>query len=284
MDNIKARTKNLVHQFKLTSTGHVHGKNSFHLDYESGVCRQDDLSKLIRDTVIFFALTPQELATLSAETSAKLHKRAWGRISDRHAHMKGDYGELLLFLILEVYYPAKKFVTKARLRSSKGDEIKGYDCAHFSIDKDDEICLWLGEAKFHQSFSTAIAKATDSINKHLTIKSIKDELSILEGNIEIQGENARKLEDFLNSGLSIDNIKFKIPVLLTYDSASVRSNTALCKKFTDELTNELNTHYSNIEGRAFTNPSNMELHFILLPLEEVKKIKDALKIIEEAHK
>lgn len=284
MDSIKVRAKNLVHHFKLSVKSHVHGKNSYHLDYESGRCRQDDLSKLIRDTVIFFALTPQELATLNAETSGKLHKRAWGRISDRHAYMKGDYGELLLFLILEVYYPAKKFVTKARLRSSKGDEIKGYDCAHFSIDDNGEICLWLGEAKFHQSFSTAISKATDSINKHLTIKSIKDELSILEGNIDIQGEDALKLEEFLNSGLSIDNLKFKIPVLLTYDSNSVKSNTTLCKKFTDDLTQELNTHYTNIEGRSYSNPSNMELHFILLPLEEVKQIKDTLKIIEEAHK
>ncbi|USD25100.1 DUF1837 domain-containing protein [Flagellimonas marinaquae] len=284
MRSIKERTQNLIHHFKLSTSGQIHGKDSYHLDYEGGVCRQDELSKLIRDTVIFFALSSKELESLDSDSLAKLQKRAWGRISDRKSSMKGDYGELLLFLILEVYYPAKKFVTKARLRSSKGDEIKGYDCAHFSIEDDGEICLWLGEAKFHQSFSSAITKATESINKHLTIKSIKDELSILEGNIDIQGEEAEKLEDFLNSGKSIDKIKFKIPILLTYDSSVVQSNSSICEKFSDELTEELNSHYLNIEGKKFTNPENFELHFILLPLKQVKEIKDFLEIIEKTHK
>ncbi len=284
MKSIKERTRNLVHHFKLSTSGHIHGKDSYHLDYEGGICRQDDLSKLIRDTVIFFALTPQELKTLDSESMAKLQKRAWGRISNRKSSMKGDYGELLLFLILEVYYPAKKFVTKARLRSSMGDEIKGYDCAHFSIEEDGEICLWLGEAKFHQSFSSAITSATESINKHLTIQSIKDELSILEGNIDVQGEDADNLESFLNSGKSIDKIKFKIPILLTYDSSVVQSNTSICQKFTDELKEELNLHYKSIEGKKFRNPQNFELHFILLPLKQVREIKDFLEIIEMAHK
>lgn len=284
MNSIKIRAQNLIHHITISTDGQMHEKKSYHLDYESGICRQKDLVNLIRDTVIFFALTPKELSTLNAETSAKLIARAWGRISDRPHYMKGDYGELLLFLILEVFYPARKFVTKVRLRTSKGDEIKGYDCAHFSIEDDGEICLWLGEAKFHQSFSSALTKAKESINDHITIKSIKDELSILEGNIDIQGEEAVKLEEFLNSGLSIDNMKFKVPVLLTYDSNSVKSNNSICDEFRKQLTAELNDKYSTIEGKGFVISENIELHFILLPLEEVKKIKEALSLIEEAHK
>lgn len=280
---IKDKTRNLIHHFTLTSSG-VHSKEAYHLNYENGLYRQLDLCNLIRDTVIYFALTPAELQTLDSDSFIRLQNRAWGRISNRPKEKKGDYGELLLFLILETFYPARKFVTKAKLRSSLGDEIKGYDCAHFSIEDNNQICLWLGEAKFHQSFSTAISKAITSINDHLNIKSLKDELSILEGNIDIQGDDALKLEGFLNSGLSLDDMKFKVPVLLTYDSKCIPKHTSICDAFNADLETELTDKYITIEGKTVTIPKNVELHFILLPLETIKEIKEILEQIELAHK
>lgn len=280
---IKARAKNLIHHFTLTDSG-SYSKSSYHLDYENKSYRQEDLTKLIRDTVIYFALTPAELSSMDSETIIKLQNRAWKRISNRPKEKKGDYGELLLFLILETFYPARKFVTKIKLRSSLGEEIKGYDCAHFSIEDEDQICLWLGEAKFHQNFSGAISKAVESINEHLDIKSLKDELSILEGNIDIEGDDGDKLEDYLNSGISLDSMKFKVPVLLTYDSACIPKHTSVCDEFKEELEVELVKRYTTIEGQTITIPENVELHFIVLPLETVKTIKESLEQIELTHK
>lgn len=280
---IRERARNLMHHFILTGEG-KYSKASYHLDYEDKVYRQTDLAKLIRDTVIYFALTPAELSSMDSETMIKLQNRAWKRISNRPKEKKGDYGELLLFLILESFYPARKFVTKIKLRSSLGEEIKGYDCAHFSVEEGGQICLWLGEAKFHQSFGGAIAKAVESVNDHLNIKSLKDELSILEGNIDIEGAEGEKLEDYLNSGISIEAMKFKVPVLLTYDSACIPKHTSICDEFKQELEIELGKRYKTIEGHTITIPDNVELHFIVLPLETVKTIKESLEQIELAHK
>jgi hypothetical protein len=283
MKLIKNRTKNLIHHFTISNSG-KYAKDTYHLDYENEIYRQEALSKLIRDTVIYFALTPAELATLDSETLAKLQSRAWNRISNRPKEKKGDYGELLLFLILETFYPARKFVTKIKLRSSLGDEIKGYDCAHFSIEENGEICLWLGEAKFHQNFSGAIAKAVKSVNDHLNIKSLKNELSILEGNIDIGGEEGEKLEDYLNSGISLDAMKFKVPVLLTYDSACIPKHTSICDQFKEELGIELDKRYVTIENQTIKIPANVELHFIVLPFETVESMKESLEKIEKAYK
>lgn len=214
-----------------------------------------------------------------------MQKRAWKRISDRPKEKKGDYGELLLFLILEVFYPARKLVTKVRLRSSMGDEIKGFDCAHFSIDGSDKICLWLGEAKFHQSFSTAINKAVGSINEHLSGKTLKDEISILEGNnTEIDEETREKMENYLNSGISLDKMNFKIPTLLTYDSRVVKSHKEVCDKFVKDLEQELKSKYHTIDKSKISLKPNVELHFILFPLETIATIKEELENIEKAHK
>jgi hypothetical protein len=284
MKEIITRAQHLFNSIILSTSYTKYRKDTYHLTYESGFYRQNDLVKIIRDTVLHFALTPQELAQVNAETLAKLQTRAWKRISDRPKEKKGDYGELLLFLILEVFYPARKVITKVRLRSSLKDEIKGYDCAHFSID-DGDICLWLGEAKFHQEFGTAIFKAISSINEHLSDQVIKDELTILESNnTEIAEEDRQMLEDYLNSGISLDQMKFKIPVLITYDSSVVGSHKEICTAFTNELSTELENKYKIIDGKDINVKANIEVHFILVPLKAIKEIKEQLEKIEAAFK
>jgi len=285
MNGIKKRATNLIFNINVKATDFKYNQNSFHLDFENKTYRQSELIKLIRDTVLFFALTREELDKINSETLHKLQGRAWKRISERPREKKGDYGELLLFLLLEVFYPTRKLVTKVRLRSSLGDEIKGFDCAHFSIDKNNEICLWLGEAKFHKDFSTAIFQAVKSINEHISDKSIKDELSILEGNnCEIDEDTRGIIEDYLNSGISLDKMKFKFPILLTYDSPVVNSHESVCAKFIDDLKKELENKYLSIDKKTLIIKPNIELHFIIFPLKAVADIKKELEIIEKAYK
>ena len=285
MESIKRRAKNLIYNIVVKNSNIKNDKNSFHLDYESETYRQSELIKLIRDTVIYFALTKDELSKINSESFSQFQTRAWKRISDRPKEKKGDYGELLLFLILEVFYPARKLITKVRLRSSFGDEIKGYDCAHFSIDEKADICLWLGEAKFHQDFSSAIFKAVESLNEHITDKAIKDELSILEGNnCEIEEETRAKIEEYLNSGISLDKMKFKIPILLTYDCEIVKNHSNICDAFIQEIKEDLEKKYSIIDKKKISLKPNIELHFIIFPLESVKEIKEELEKIEKAFK
>ncbi|MFN3792877.1 DUF1837 domain-containing protein [Massilia sp.] len=180
---IKARAQNQI--FKVNAElGCPSGKDaSYSLDFEEREYRQKDLVGLIRDMVPYFALTEEEIACL--------HKSDWNkvsftRISDAQPTKKGDYGELLLYIILCIFYKSPKFVTKARLRSSTREQIKGFDCAHFSIEDNGGVKLWLGEAKFHATVSGAISSALKSINTNFTdISKVKAELKLLGGEIEV---------------------------------------------------------------------------------------------------
>jgi len=279
-DSLKAYTKNLIFMSENFSIG-KYSKNTFHLDYTSKVYRQKDLVGLIRDSVPYFALTEQEFKDLE---SIEINRTAWARISQARKDKKGDYGELLLYLIMTVYYDAPKFVTKVRLRSSVGMQINGFDCAHFTIE-DEEPILWLGESKFHQSFSTALTDSFKSLNEHCKILYTSNEISILKPNIEI---NKELEDDFVKlksvfAGKSIDKIKFRIPVLLTYDSDTVKKNEDINDKFKNDLENELLNHHSNIEGKNIHNElKNVEFIFFIFPLDTVSTIKSDLEIIETA--
>lgn len=280
IDSLKDYTKNLIFMYENFSMD-KYLKRTFHLDYTSKIYRQKDLVGLIRDSVPYFALTEEEINDLE---EIEKSRTAWSRISKARKDKKGDYGELLLFLIMIVYYEAPKFVTKVRLRSSTGMQINGYDCAHFTIEGNEPI-LWLGESKFHQSFSSALTDSIDSLNDHCKILYTADEISILKPNIEV---NKDLEDDFLKlksvfSGKSIDKIKFRIPVLLTYDSNVIKSNEDINDKFKKDLDNELIKKYKSIEEREIiTDLKNVEFVFFIFPLDTVSSIKTDLEMIETA--
>ena len=284
MKAIKGQAKNLIFSLEAVAASSP-GKHTFHLDYESGSYRQDALVRLMRDTVPYFALTPGELSRIDEEEFTKLITRAWNRISRRRKEMKGDYGELLLFLLLEVFFPAKKLITKVRLRSSLTEEVKGYDCTHFAIDADDKITFWLGEAKFHQSFSTAIDQAVKSIREHSALNKVKDELVIIEGNnTEIDEESRAKIEDYLNSRVSLDEVNIRIPVLLTYNCAAVARHDLISEEFYNDLRSDVLKRYASIDNQDLELPSNISVVFIVFPLEIVEDLKAKLERVEEAHR
>lgn len=285
--NLKAlrrRIKNLIFEFKLNDTTISTKKHPFTLDYENGSYRQRELVKIIKDTVIHFALTSDEIKKYKeSDDFGEMERKGWDRISKAHKYSKGDYGELLLFLMLTVFFPTKKFVTKVRLRSSKKDQIKGFDCAHFTVEQE-QIYLWLGEAKFHNSFSNAIAGAIESIKEHLEFDYLNDEISILSSNIEVNEEfpHYDALNDLLNGGESLDKIKIKIPVLLTYDSAILKNYDSIeDADFILNMEKDFIKKFQNIDGRKLQLKPNIEVLFLVIPFQSVKEIKDHLEQLEE---
>jgi hypothetical protein len=260
----------------------------FHLDYESEVYRQEELARLLRDSVEYFALTHEEFESFREDGDMVTARRlAWSRISTARKNVKGDYGELLLFLLLSFKMQDRipRFVTKVRLRSSLGEQIKGFDCAHVTF-QNNQLCLWLGEAKFHEKISTAISSAFESLSKHWDSKYLSKELKILGANCEAnQGIDevlGKELVLALTKGRSLDRLQFKVPILLTYDSDCVQQNKSVGDDFKKELAIELEAHFKSIEGKVSGVPSNFSLLFFLMPFKVVSEIKSALETMESA--
>jgi hypothetical protein len=263
--------------------------NCFHLNYESEQYRQDALVGLIQDAIPSFALTHDEYTKYLQERAiSDLNRNSINRVSTAHKNAKGDYGELLLFLILEAFESAPKFVTKVKLRSTKKDQIKGYDCAHFTIDKDDNVTLWLGEAKFHSSIYGAVDDAIESLSDHMQDGYIRNELDILHDNIEINNLIEQRyydiLEPYLGRSKSLDEVRINVPVLLTYDSKAIKgAKSHLDEGFIESLGKEIATYSkSQLRGKVWPEHASVSISFYLFPLESVAYIKQKLSEVESA--
>lgn len=290
-ESLKSRINNQIFKLEATLEKIQEQDSCFTLDYENGRYREDELVGIIRDAATFFALTESELSTFDTSEHTR---RSFTRISDANQDKKGDYGELLLYIILEIFYKVPKFVTKARLRSTTREQIKGFDCAHFSIDDDNKVILWLGEAKFYSDFSRAISAVATSLKDHLNdLDYIKRELKILGGEIEINKtlnpEKFDLLKNYVDGGRSMDTISINVPVLITYDSVSI---IEYCNKsinindpdFQKALVSELNSKFESIYSKTWPKNQSIKIIFFIMPFKSVSEIKAKINSVEEAMK
>lgn len=289
--SLKTRLCNQIFKVEVGIQSAGENDASFTLDYEDGRYRQNELVGLIRDTVPFFALTEDEIATID---KSEWNRNSFTRISDANRNSKGDYGELLLFLILSVFYDIPKFVTKARLRSTTREQIKGFDCAHFSI-SDSKVTLWLGEAKFHQSISSAVTSALKSLEEHLNdSERIKSELRLLGGEIEINKQLESKkhelLKSYVNGGKSLDKVEIAVPVLCTYDSKCIKEfsgrmdSNIECDEFKGKISLELEENFTKIYSKEWPKRKNIRIVFFIMPLVSVSELKRSIELVESAMK
>lgn len=286
METLTKRIEKLIYKFSLTVKKGKWEHIPLHLDYEDGKYRQNEIKNIIRDALPHFALTPAEYKEYTdTNDDGEKQRLAWSRISKRPKFQKGDYGEILLFLILKVFFNSEKLVTKVKLKTGN-QEVYGYDCAHFTIENDEPV-LWLGESKFYNNFSNALSKAFESLEKHCCTKFTKDEFSFLEPHIELNKDfpHYDKLRDKLKLIESFDSIKIRVPVFITYDCDKIKNHRDIkTQEFLSDFQEEFNEKRSSIEGKNLTLNSNFELIFILLPFESVKEIKEQVDQLEKANR
>lgn len=289
--SLKTRASNQIFKVEYNIASANEGDETFTLDYEDGRYRQKELVGLIRDTVPYFALTDNEIATID---KSDWNRNSFTRISDANRNSKGDYGELLLFLILSVFFDIPKFVTKARLRSTTREQIKGFDCAHFSI-LDNVVTLWLGEAKFHKDINGGIASALISLNDHLNdSERIKSELRLLGGEIEInkqlEADKYELLKSYVTGGRSLNKVNIAVPVLCTYDSKCVqdfcgnKDADIESEEFRNKLQAELESNFQKIYNKPWQTKKSIKIVFFMVPLESVSDLKRDIEYIENAMK
>ncbi|MCO6173650.1 DUF1837 domain-containing protein [Flavobacterium sp. NRK F10] len=286
MKILTRRIENLIFKFSLQIEKGKWEHVPLHLNYEDGKYRQSEIKNIIRDALPHFALTPLEYEeyTSSGDDGEKL-RLAWSRISKRNKYSKGDYGELLLFLILKVFFKSEKLVTKVKLKTGN-QEVYGYDCAHFTIENDQPI-LWLGESKFYNNFSNALNKAFESLEEHCKMSYTKNEFSFLEPHIELNKDFPyyQEIKNKLKLIQSFDEIKVKVPVFITYDCDIIKNHKQTkSQEFINEFKKEFEEKKDAIEKKALNLKSNFELIFILLPFETVSEIKDQIDLLEKGNR
>ncbi|KAF1687720.1 hypothetical protein B1992_03450 [Pseudoxanthomonas broegbernensis] len=245
--------------------------------YEAKKWRHSALADYLMESLPDFCLTYSEYSEIGHESAVRMIRKAAKAVySTGKFKNRGEFGELLLHVILKMTMNTLPAVSKIYYKDAANDTVKGFDAVHV-VPSASGLELWLGEVKFYEDISAAIRDVTGELEQHLAADYLRSEFVAILNKVDEHWPHAQQLMALLDERTSLDQVfnAFCIPVLLTYDGKS----TAEHESFSEEYKEALVAEMRNIKERFDTRTSAIphRIHLFLVPLK-TKKI-----LVEELH-
>lgn len=243
--------------------------------YEAKQWRCKELASLMFAALPDFALNYSERATLhSANAYDRLVKAATLVYTTEKYGKRGEFGELLLHLVMVDYYDTLPAVSKIYYKDGTNDTVKGFDAVHVVVTTDG-LELWLGETKFYDDIGNAINHVVEELRAHTQSGYLRKEFICITNKIDVAWPHADKLKQLINPKVSLDRIfsRIKIPVLLTYNSGTVKNFREECTAYEEAFREEVSKYHTTFRGK---NLPQVDIVLILVPLEDKVALVDLL--------
>lgn len=241
---------------------------------------KNDLAEVIYNSIIEYSFNEFEigdrdyndLQAIAFQERIRYDENA----SDAVQLKYGFFGEVILYAILKIIFGTNSFISKGYFYSPiENSESKGYDSYHL-IESNSRIQLWFGETKFHKSHTAAINDVLSKISTSLSdsylqrnllaIRKNKDHLNVagstLEGVLKAWDSNPKiKIIDELRK----HSIELVYPIVILYQENSAGYDGSI--KAVPEYIK------ANYTVPTFNLSIPYTLHFVLIPIDDVKAVK-----------
>lgn len=281
----------VVLQYKLPNTTLGIGK-SIYTTIENDFCYKifDNDSKLVElivNSIVDYSYNEQELVNKDIVkkhfSAIRSRLRYEENDDDRTKDKYGFYGEVILNIMLQLIWGTETIVAKGFFYDILSpSENKGFDSFHL-IEKDEQLYMWFGETKFHQTYSSALESIFENIEKAISDNYFFNNLLAMESKRYSLNTNNTKIEELLenisdNPEIVIADlvaqyhIKLVYPILIMCNTP--RNYDYTIKAIIEKIQNDYN-------GKNLSLSFGFDLFFILLPVNDVKQIKtDVIQWIE----
>lgn len=236
--------------------------------YEMNEWRYSRLSEHLFEYLTEFTLKYSEFSLVNGTNAAQKLRECAKIVYQKYHSRRGEFGELLLHAVLREIYHSVPAISKIYFKDGPNEVVKGFDAVHIVKNSEGKLELWLGEVKFYQDIHQAISAVVPEIKAHLNADYLRNEFMAVIHKIDNSAPYADFLRRLLDPNSSLDQVfdSICIPVLLTYDSNTVRSHSSFCDDYKRQIETELRGHYSSF--MASLGKANVKVHLFLLPLKE----------------
>ena len=245
-----------------------------------------DVARVIYNGIVEFAVNEFEIDYDNLEREQRkaiLSRIRYNPDADDSAKLKyGFYGEVLLDLILRVFLRTSVVAARGYFYSPiENSEPKGFDAFHL-IDRDGNIDLWFGEAKFYLKYKDAITPVMEKLATSLSDGYLNRNLIAIINQQDHLSVNNAHLDDLLNAWYENPNvnlaqemqsrgIRLIYPIFIAYEKTDRDTYHESIRKCIDHIAAE----YTRI-GISIPATFDYRLFFIFLPLSEVRQIKESV--------
>jgi hypothetical protein len=237
--------------------------------YELNEWRSAQLSAHLIEFLPEFALRYAELTSLGGHNAVALVAKAARAVYSTPKYKKrGEIGELLLHVLCREVFDSVPAISKYYYKDSANNTVKGFDSVHVVI-AGGKLELWLGESKFYTNVTKAINKAVEDLKAHTGRDYMRSEFVTIQNMIDPAWPYANELRKLLKPNVSLDKVfeTICIPVLLTYDSETVKTHHDVTSQFIVAFTQEVNIHRQTFADKNPLRTTKLRVHLFLFPLK-----------------
>jgi hypothetical protein len=208
-------------------------------------------------------------------------------VADKYLR-RGEFGELILHLILRDFHETLPLLSKIYFKDSIGHTVHGFDAVHIDPKKK---TLWLGESKLYIDPKRGVSELLKDIEDHFKFDYLNSEFTLISKKIK-HFKDTPDLDYWLNilasGGKLTDKLNsIQIPLLCTYSCDSF-------SKYNDENSDEFNEYFNDkIKAikehfdKNYNHPLKGKLNIILMlfpvknKVELVKTLHNKLSLIQQ---
>ncbi|WP_438835008.1 HamA C-terminal domain-containing protein [Streptococcus pluranimalium] len=244
----------------------------------------NDISKIIYNGIIEFAVNEFKInyQNLNLEQRRVIKSKIrYNENSSQAEKLKyGFYGEVLLDLLLRTYFGTNVLLARGYFYSPlENSEVKGFDAFHL-VENNNHLQLWFGEAKFYQSFYSAINSVIKKLNSSLSNSYLeKHMIAIINEKFNISNSNGI-LDTLINTWeqdpdiILVDELtKYRVelvyPIFVAYQKSSSQSYEASIIDCIDKI----NTTLKKFPYSQSLN-INLSIFVMVLPVKNSNQIKE----------
>lgn len=192
---------------------------------------------------------------------------------------RGEFGELILHLLLRDFYETLPLLSKIYFKDSYGHTVHGFDAVHIH---EGSKTLWLGESKLYKNGKNGVKALVKDIEEHFKSDYLDSEFIIISKKLKHFDNIPEKehwLETMAKSTKLIDQLDaINIPLLCTYTSDLFTNfDDETSQEFLDEYTKEME------ELRAYFDDKNkhplrtrLNIILILFPVQNKEELVKGL--------
>ena len=133
---------------------------------------------------------------------------------------RGEFGEILLHLLLRDFKGTIPLVSKLYFKDSRGIPAHGFDAVHISPK---ENILWLGESKLYTGATAGLKDLIEDLKHHMTKDFLSNEYTIIKKNVTANNiPNRDYWIEFLSKNTRLEDMitQVNIPMLCVYNDTS----------------------------------------------------------------
>lgn len=242
---------------------------------------ENKLAQIIYNSIIEYSFNEFELTDkdyndlLAVALQTKIKYKDWQKQDIKIKY--GFYGEVLLYAILTNFYHANPIISRGYFYNPlENSETKGYDSYHM-IDDEGNLELWFGEVKFRATLASCAKSAIEGLDKAFSDSYLRDNILAMVNHRNNFSVKDSKIEAILHEWTNNPSINI-IEEVKKYDMRLIYPVLLVYPDNSDDFETKIKNTIAHINERYSEKQYNLsvdfELFFILVPVSEVKKIKE----------